>query len=319
MQRLAIQDVLNFIYPDELRLTEDSVDKNYERLRDHLSEIGNVIEIMENRIILSCRPEERTNKLKEFHKRLLQVADILVKDGNPLLGEAAIDIAALVVCKGGDTVAAKCVYDEFEKRLRDDLENFEGVDQIETQDGETVTIELAPIHNESDVYEHWIEFYTESAALVFAVTSRIPLDIKGADSFHQYAIDVLTGMAVVDIEAYQCALLEHFDTSLKSPESFPSTLKIMKQSFEYISLVSLPELEKMIESENPKEHRVAWIRTIDIIKLSALLTIYCQNLPDIQVKSCFCWKSGGGKRVLGWLKFAWQNQRLVEGEALRAA
>jgi hypothetical protein len=37
------------------------------------------------------------------------------------------------------------------------------------------------------------------------------------------------------------------------------------------------------------------------------------------VKSCFCWKSGGGKRVLGWLKFAWQNQRLVEGEALRAA
>jgi hypothetical protein len=39
----------------------------------------------------------------------------------------------------------------------------------------------------------------------------------------------------------------------------------------------------------------------------------------ISVKSCFCWKSGGGKRVLGWLKFAWQNQRLVEGEALRAA
>jgi hypothetical protein len=42
-------------------------------------------------------------------------------------------------------------------------------------------------------------------------------------------------------------------------------------------------------------------------------------LVGISVKSCFCWKSGGGKRVLGWLKFAWQNQRLVEGEALRAA
>ena len=37
------------------------------------------------------------------------------------------------------------------------------------------------------------------------------------------------------------------------------------------------------------------------------------------VKSYFCWKSGGGKRVLGWLRFAWQNQPLVEDGVLRAA
>ena len=39
----------------------------------------------------------------------------------------------------------------------------------------------------------------------------------------------------------------------------------------------------------------------------------------VKVKSYFCWKSGGGKRVLGWLRFAWQNQPLVEDGVLRAA
>jgi hypothetical protein len=56
----------------------------------------------------------------------------------------------------------------------------------------------------------------------------------------------------------------------------------------------------------------------DIPRLGAALAFYAL-LSLVPVKSCFCWKSGGGKRVLGWLKFAWQNQRLVEGEALRAA
>ena len=39
----------------------------------------------------------------------------------------------------------------------------------------------------------------------------------------------------------------------------------------------------------------------------------------VMVKSYFCWKSGGGKRVLGWLRFAWHNQSFVEGEVLRVA
>ena len=39
----------------------------------------------------------------------------------------------------------------------------------------------------------------------------------------------------------------------------------------------------------------------------------------VRVKSYFCWKSGGGKRVLGWLRFAWQNRSLVEDGVLRVA
>ena len=100
-----------------------------------------------------------------------------------------------------------------------------------------------------------------------------------------------------------------------------ATGKIIDQVWRGINAAKVLVAELMTRNANVfYELGLAHALNKPVVLVSSNETDVPFDLHHIRVvKSYFCWKSGGGKRVLGWLRFAWQNQPLVEDGVLRAA